>query len=426
MFEKVLLPTDFSAYADRTLADLIDIPGVAEVVLLHVRMRGLFPAGNSQGNDEVPALLAERVATLGKAGLHVRSMVEDAPGRDIPGTILRVCERERPSLVMIGGRGRGIVTGYLLGSVSRELLLRSKTDLLITRSMGNRRSRRPSLGRGGLFSKVLCPVDFSRPSMETVHALQSIPGVNEVILLHVIRSAESRDELEARFADADARCTEIERHFGGLQGISHRIHLGRPGDEIAAAASKEKVSLIWLSRYGSTEYLKRLPIGSVTSEVAERVNVPVCIRYSYVAPEVNARELQDSEYPLAEDLWIQYHQQRVDPATDRIFGAFLDSALVAIARCRRHPDGHEVDGVFTPAEFRGHGYAKRAVAMLVRECGHRDLYMHSVTGLVPFYREFGFEPIHESRLPPTIRERFSFAMGELSGSDVVPMHRKPG
>ncbi len=424
MFEKVLLPTDFSAYADRTLADLSVIPGVSEVVLLHVRIKGMLPAGGTQGDGEVRTSLAERVSLLEKAGIHTNSIVEDAPGRDIPAAIIRVCERQNPSLVMIGGRGRGIVTGYLLGSVSRELLLRSKTDLLITRSSGNRRGG-SSPGRAKLFSKVLCPVDFSRPSMETIFALQAIPGAKEIILLHVIRSAESREELEARFADADARCTEIEKHFGGSQNISHRIHLGRPGDEIAAAAAKEKVSLIWLSRFGSTEYLRRLPIGSVTAEVAERVDVPVFIRYSHVEPEVHAREIQDSEYPLVEDMWIQYHQQKVDPATDRIFGAFLDSALVAVARCRRHPDGHEVDGVFTPSEFRGHGYAKRAVAVLVRECGDQDLYMHAVTGLVPFYREFGFEPIHERDLPPTIRERFSFAMGELSEANVVPMHRKP-
>ena len=54
------------------------------------------------------------------------------------------------------------------------------------------------------------------------------------------------------------------------------------------------------------------------------------------------------EFALAEEIWIDYHQLKADPEIDRIFGVFADDTLVSIARCRRHPDGYEVDGVFTP------------------------------------------------------------------------------
>ncbi|MCZ7397555.1 MAG: hypothetical protein O8C59_03475, partial [Candidatus Methanoperedens sp.] len=36
MFEKVLFPTDFSGYAQKTLECICEIPGVKEVVLQHV------------------------------------------------------------------------------------------------------------------------------------------------------------------------------------------------------------------------------------------------------------------------------------------------------------------------------------------------------------------------------------------------------
>jgi predicted N-acetyltransferase YhbS len=85
-----------------------------------------------------------------------------------------------------------------------------------------------------------------------------------------------------------------------------------------------------------------------------------------------------------------------------------------------------VDGIFTPAEYRGRGYAKKAVAALVEACHHDVLYMHAVLSLVPFYEEFGFRPIGENELSPTIKARYAFALGEMEGSDVRPMRRPPG
>jgi hypothetical protein len=38
----------------------------------------------------------------------------------------------------------------------------------------------------------------------------------------------------------------------------------------------------------------------------------------------------------------------------------------------------------------------------------------------------GFEPIPESALPKSIKERFNFAEGELKGANVSPMKRPGG
>jgi GNAT superfamily N-acetyltransferase len=96
---------------------------------------------------------------------------------------------------------------------------------------------------------------------------------------------------------------------------------------------------------------------------------------------------------------------------------------VAVARCRRHPDGVEVDGVYVRDEFRDRGYARKAVRALVDACGTEPLYMHSTLDLVPFYRTFGFEPIPEHALPQSIRKRFEFAGGNMAGANVAPMRR---
>ncbi|MDD1718851.1 MAG: ATP-binding protein [Methanoregulaceae archaeon] len=135
------------------------------------------------------------------------------------------------------------------------------------------------------------------------------------------------------------------------------------------------------------------------------------------------QELLSEEFPLADILWIDYHQTKGDPKIDRIFAAFADGEMVSLARCRKHPDGYAVDGVFTPVNKRGHGYANAVVWGLVEACGHETLYMHAVKNLTTFYSHFGFSPIGEHELPPTIRERYAWAGGQMEGADVCPMKR---
>jgi len=67
MFEKVLFPTDFSKYSQKVLECVKDLPGVNEVVLLHVigpadpLARVWDPGGRI---DESKAMLAEQSKIL--------------------------------------------------------------------------------------------------------------------------------------------------------------------------------------------------------------------------------------------------------------------------------------------------------------------------------------------------------------------------
>jgi predicted GNAT family N-acyltransferase len=156
------------------------------------------------------------------------------------------------------------------------------------------------------------------------------------------------------------------------------------------------------------------------------VKQPVLVLSVTLSLTIETRELRSEEFGLAEEIWVDYHGLKADPETDRIFGVFADGTLVSVARCRRHPDGYEVDGVFTPTRFRGRGYARRAMDALVEACQNDTLYMHAVRNLVDFYGEYGFISIPESDLPPTIRARYAFALGEMEGANVQPMYRPAG
>jgi N-acetylglutamate synthase-like GNAT family acetyltransferase len=142
--------------------------------------------------------------------------------------------------------------------------------------------------------------------------------------------------------------------------------------------------------------------------------------------KIITRELIPSEFPLAEKVWEQYRGQEANPDTERIFGVFENGHLAATARFTRHPDGNEMDCVFTLDEYRGKGYARDAVQALIAACGAEKIYIHSTLVLISFYKTFGWVPIPEKELPQTIRERFIFCFGEMEGCNVCPMVREPG
>lgn len=145
-----------------------------------------------------------------------------------------------------------------------------------------------------------------------------------------------------------------------------------------------------------------------------------------VSGPATVRELRADEFCLADLVWKEYHETKGDPGRDRVFAVFSGATPVSLARCRRHPCGFEVDGIFTVESCRGRGYSRMAVGALVEACHNDVLFMYAVRHLAVFYATFGFEPVLETALPADIRERYTWAAGNLEGADVQPMRRNAG
>jgi nucleotide-binding universal stress UspA family protein/GNAT superfamily N-acetyltransferase len=432
MFPRVLLPTDFSPHAERTVQCIGDIPGIEDLLLLHVLEPG--PDGTTPyGQHTIETRIRKALGQLEtlksdieRPDLPVRVLVHERVHDDVAETILSVAAHEKADLIALGGRGRTL-RNLVLGSVSAAVLREAKTGILVVHDRALDAGEDLEKYCRSAFSKILCPVDFSKPSYDDVASLREIPSAGEVILLHVLEGDIHGWDFPVARMNAVRRFREMKR---GLEKegyvVSTLLASGNPAAEVLRVAGDEDVSLILLSRFGKKDYVQAVGIGNTAAVIAGKAGCPVLVRYPHLHYEVVTRELAPAEFSIAEEVWPSYHKQKTDPSTDRIFATFADGVPAGVARCCRHPDGLEVDGVFVLEDFRNRGYARRIMDALVPACGNEDMYMHSTVELVPFYRTFGFEPISESRLPATIRERYSFAMGDLYVARVQPMRRPAG
>ncbi len=421
MFEKVLIPTDLSETSEKLVACANDIRNIREVVLLHIIRTGHTLVREREDAEQQQALITN-------PDIAVRCLIKEDPGHDIPAAILKTAETERPSLIIMGAR-KGRLSNLLLGHDDIEVLAHSRTHVLIMRfpeqglfTFG------PRMMEGPLFHRILFPLDFSRPANEALKFIGELEGVSEIIFLHVIRQIETEErmnfilrEVEKRLADAREKIKETHPEIR----VKKMVRYGDPTRQIVIVADEEAVSLVMMARFGKRDYIRKVPLGITTSKVAALTKKPVLVMFTAIQLEINTRELATSEFYLAEKIWFDYHQTKSDPEHDRIFAVFIEDTPVSIARCKRHDDGYEVDGIFTWEEFRGNGYARNALEVLVRECGNSVLYMYAVQGLVDFYTSFGFVPIPEKDLPLSIRERYSWAQGEMKGAEICPMKREP-
>lgn len=290
MFAKVLLPTDFSTNSQEVIGYVREIPGVREVILFHV-IDATYPSRRGEDYNQKIAnanlLMEENTRALEKSQgvpeLVVRTFVETITHGDVPHTILKKAEAEKVTLIMMGARGKNTIQAILLGSVSASVVLRSKIPVLIIRippgssTIDEHRH---------LFSRVLVPVDFSRPSRQAIARVKDIPVTGQVILLHIIDKGESENEIKEAIQAAREKLDEIKKDLAaaGINADVH-VHVGYPPDEINATAERDEVSLILMSPRGEgwTRELKALVLGSTTNAVIRRSYRPVLIAAGHTA-----------------------------------------------------------------------------------------------------------------------------------------------
>jgi nucleotide-binding universal stress UspA family protein len=292
MFEKVLVTLDFSPDSQKILDQITEIPGIQEVVLLHV-VDATRPSrlGWTHGPhiENTKLLMAEKKEALENLGLKVRISVDVIVNAITQGTIaqaiIEIAETEDVSLIIVGARGINPIQELLLGSVSSTVLRNAKMNVLVMRP-GLVSGSGPATHRP-LFSNVLVPTDFSKPADEVISVLKTLEGMKKVALLHVVSSAETKAEIDECVVNAQARLAATQKDLAGA-GIAAnpRVRIGDPTEMILSVAEEEEVSLIAMNAHG-TDWLRNLVLGSTTFTVVRRTKKPVLIVRTGSKPEMD-------------------------------------------------------------------------------------------------------------------------------------------
>ncbi len=253
MFEKALLATDFSAYSEKMMECVGEIPGVRDIVLLHVidpKRFGYWEESRETLVKQAELLLKERGESLKSTGKNVKAMVAvGIPSKEI----LRVADEEAVSLIMIGAKGMGALGGALTGSTSFEVLRYGRVSTLLMRYKVIERLEGAAFEKycERTFSRVLYPVDFPEGPDRVLSLIKEMPPADKVVLVHVIGIEGTEKELEGRIREAEAVLKDIRDVLkaSGYDASFH-VHAGYPDAEISRVAEEEDVSLIVLDARG--------------------------------------------------------------------------------------------------------------------------------------------------------------------------------
>ncbi len=283
VFEKILLATDFSAYAEKTLECIAGFPEAREVILFHVAEEAISPIGGGEIGD---TFLRPRYDLLKKEKRYLQDLGKDilvttalTIASDTAGAIIEAAGEQGASLIVIGARGGTIKEGRFLGSVTTAVVRRSGISVLIMRhkTIPDIKDSRYAVFCPMVFCRVLCPVDFSPHADHALAIAATTPGIGEIILLHVVSRNESGDETAEIADQAQIRLADL-RHNLAEQNIRARtiVRAGAPAAVIMDVAEEEDASVIWISSR-RTSWLDDLVSESITHAVVVQAQRPVMV-----------------------------------------------------------------------------------------------------------------------------------------------------
>ncbi len=304
MFERVLYATDFSEYAQKITECLGEIPGIKEIIILHVIDTKRIAYGDESESvlvKKAELILQEQKKRLESIGKTVETKVKvGIPSREI----LRMADKEKVSLVVMGARGVSLIKDILLGSVSSDVLRYGKTNLLIMRHKIAEQLEREAFEKydcmclgvppvdlisreckravfvkycDRIFSKVLYPTDFSKSAEQTLSILRQIPNTGKIILVHAVDKGETKEELDTFVKEAGKKLKDIKEHLteAGFN-VEFHIHIGDPAHEINRVAEEEDISLIAIGTRGKG-LIEEIRLGSTTEDVVRNAKRPVLV-----------------------------------------------------------------------------------------------------------------------------------------------------
>jgi len=184
-------------------------------------------------------------------------------------------------LIVMGTHGIGGFEHLLLGSVTEKVLRRAACPVLTVPPRARATSRLP-------FTRLLCPVDFSEPSLAALELALSFAqeGDADLTILHVFERSADQEPLANRSIVAPEYLREVEaestarlhalvpQNVGDSCRPQARTAHGKPYREILGIATEDQADLIVMGVHGR-HALDLMLFGSTTNQVVRRATCPV-------------------------------------------------------------------------------------------------------------------------------------------------------
>jgi nucleotide-binding universal stress UspA family protein len=303
LITRILVATDFSACADRALdyAAFLARAWAAPLEILHVvevppdmdqedAVSGSFFEQRRKAAEQPLERLVASLASHGVAATWQQRF-------GIPSQQLNAAAGElHADLIVVGTHGRTGLAHILLGSTAERAVRGAPCPVLTVRALPARREAAEAQAAAPplAFHRVLCPVDFSRCSVDALeYAAQVAYGFGAALtILHVLEPVFFDLELGlGKVPDYDRAKTEAESRLAAVrdaltqQGLTVEtvVSGGVRADSILAAAQPDRCDVIVMGTHGRRG-LPALVTGSIAEAVLRRAAAPVLtIRHS-VAP----------------------------------------------------------------------------------------------------------------------------------------------
>jgi len=293
MFNRILVPTDFSRASDAALAHARTLAGStgAALHLLHVVDNAFLAAVLADPRDYESAAYEklQRLSGESPEGILVVERSE-APANEIT----RYARRHNIDLIVMGTHGRGRVAHLLLGSVAEKVARTAPCPVLTMRETLRTPARRP---------RILVPTDFSPCSDAALGCAKRMAAKmrGSLCLLHVIDHPASGvpfgselcapESLEARQDQTENARIELGSRM--LEDSRSRIAttadivFGASAAMISAYAADHAFDMIVMGTHGRSG-IAHLLMGSVAESVIRTARCPVLTVKSQHAARVRA------------------------------------------------------------------------------------------------------------------------------------------
>jgi nucleotide-binding universal stress UspA family protein len=138
MYDKVLVAVDHSEVSERVLAAARDLALLSkgEVWVVHLREReviaqlGRVP---SESESEAEAAVTSALESLNAAGVRAHGEVRDTLFGHAAREIVEDAKEHQADVIVMGSRGRGDLTGMVLGSTAHKVIHLADRPVLVVR-----------------------------------------------------------------------------------------------------------------------------------------------------------------------------------------------------------------------------------------------------------------------------------------------------